>query len=304
MKKFAAGLWTVLCATAASIAQPIDQPAEIYPAEQTDIQQPAFEETQPAAQSAVQQNSDAASVYTANNVATSNIQAASESPAAVSNDPQAADEQPLPEYIPAPKKKTIINFGAGASFIYGNFFGFEGLKNDDMEDPTGFGGDFGIKASFLIIDGLQFSPQIMFRIFNLNHEDEGFTRYYNQTFLDFTFFMRGFITDKIYLEVGPQISINTTSDVKINEDGNFKEKIEQSPAEFGISIGAGYFVHKQVSIGFNWYMGFNEVFPDVRYYFDDDFIPSDRDKYNWSLINLKGAHTMMFKLGVTYWFLQ
>ena len=285
MKKFAAGLLTVLCSTAISIAQPIDQPTDqIYPTAQAEIQQPAFNNAQPAAQTEPQQTASAPT-------------------SVVNNEAQATTEQPVPAYTPAPKKKNIVNFGVGASFIYGRFFGFEGLKNDDLEDPTGFGGEFGVKASFVILEGLHFAPEIMFRIFNLNHDDEGFTRYYNQTFLDFTLFMRGFIGKTLYLEVGPQIAINTSSDVKINEDGGFKEKIEQTPAEIGINIGIGMFVHKQVSIAFNWYMGFNEVFPDVKYYFDDDFLPSDRDKYKWSLINLKGAHTMMFKLGVTYWFL-
>ena len=306
MKKFAAGLLSALCATTFSVAQQYEsnewpqEPASEYTA-------PAVQEAQPEVQNAVPSEAPADNatntIAPANNAATNSAPAANETTASVNNDAQAANSDVQTAITYTPKKKASVNVGAGASFIYGRLFGFEGLKNDDMDDPTGFGGDFGVKASFVIIDGLQFAPQIMFRIFNVNHEDEGFTRYYNQTFLDFTFFMRGFISEKFFLEVGPQISINTTNDVKINEDDGFKEKIETTPAEIGINIGAGMFVHKNVSITFNWYMGFNEVFPDVKYYFDDDFLPSDRDKYNWSLINLKGAHTMMFKLGVTYWFL-
>ena len=200
-------------------------------------------------------------------------------------------------------KKNPISIGIGASFIYGNFWGFEGLKNDDMDAPTGFGGEFGVKVRFIMIEGLHFIPEISFRIFNLDHEDEGFTRYYDQTFLDFTFNMRGLITNSLYLEVGPQISINTSSEITDGEDEKFKEKIEQSTVELGLNIGVGYFITKNFSLGFRWYMGFNELFPDTKYYFDDDFNIKEDTKGNWSLINLKGAHTMMFKFGVTYWFI-
>ena len=50
-------------------------------------------------------------------------------------------------------------------------------------------------------------------------------------------------------------------------------------------------------------MGFNEVFPDVKYYYDEDFKPGKDDSSSWSTLNLKGAHTMMYKIGITYWFI-
>ena len=81
------------------------------------------------------------------------------------------------------------------------------------------------------------------------------------------------------------------------------EHIEQAPVELGINIGAGYYVLDNLSIGFRWYMGFNEVFPDVKYYYDEDFKPGKDDSSSWSTLNLKGAHTMMYKIGITYWFI-
>ena len=203
----------------------------------------------------------------------------------------------------APKKKVPVKVGVGASFIYGNFFGFKDLKSDDLDNPSGFGGEFAVKASFAMIEGLHFAPEIDFRIFDVSHDDEGFTRYYNQMFLDFAFFMRGFIGQSLYLELGPQIGINTRSDIKDGEDGRFKEKIKQAPVEFGLNIGVGYFVTPHFSLGFRWYMGFNEVFPDTKYYFDDDFNIKEDINGNWALINLKGAQTMMFKFSATYWFI-
>lgn len=226
---------------------------------------------------------------------------------AQNNEAMPIDEQPAPTL----KKKNPISIGAKASFIYGYFWGFKELKEDDLDSPSGFGGEFGIAASFNMIEGLQFSPEIAFRIFNLSHDDEDFERCYNQMFLDFAFYMRGSITSKFFLEVGPQLSINTSGDYPIeNQSGAYDnfENIEQTPVEFGLNIGAGYNILDNLSVGFRWYMGFNEVFPDVKYKYDID--PKDYDKgsgevkgnIKWSTIHLNGAHTMMFKFGVTYWF--
>ena len=224
--------------------------------------------------------------------------------AQTSNDSTLTDEQ----YIP-PQKRAHISVGAKASFIYGNFWGFKDLKNDGIEEPSGFGGEFGVAARFRLIDGLQFSPELAFRFLNLNHKDEDTeeTRHYDQMFIDLTFNLRGEITKNFYLEVGPQLSINISSDYEIDGNSEF-ENIEQSPIEFGINIGAGYYVVDNVAINFRWYTGFNEVFPDVKFRGDlgiNDYEKGNTVKSNikWSMLHLNGAHTMMFKFGVTYWFI-
>ena len=269
MKKFAAGILTALCATAIATAQPIDQPTEY---------------TQQAAPAQV-----------------ANQQAVA--PEAQNNEAMPIDDQ---QATVAPKKKTI-GFGARASFIYGNFWGFKNL--DDLDEPTGFGGDFGVAAKFPIISGLTFTPEIAFRLFYLDHGDDDYTRNFDMTFLDFAFYVRGEITKAFYLEVGPQISINTSGNYKIeNESGAYDnfENIEASPVELGINIGGGYYILDNLSVGVRWYMGFNEVFPDVKYFDElnaDDFEGSKpKRSVKCSFSNLKGAHTMMFKFGVTYWF--
>ena len=83
------------------------------------------------------------------------------------------------------------------------------------------------------------------------------------------------------------------------------ERIEQATAEFGLNVGVGYFVIDNLSLNFRWYMGLTEVFPDVKYEGDMNSIKEEKSKNNvsWATINLKGAHTMMFKFGVTYWFI-
>lgn len=266
MKKFAAGILTALCATAIATAQPADQP--IQPIEQTS--------TTAAQTTTVTQDAEAMPI----------------------------DEQ---QAVPAPKKNAI-GFGARASFIYGNFWGFKNL--DDLDAPSGFGGDFGVTARFTITKGLLFTPEIGFRLLYLEHGDDDYTRNFDMTFLDFVFYVRGEITKTFYLEVGPQISINTSGDYSIeNESGAYDnfENIEQSAVELGINIGLGYHILDNLAIGFRWYMGFNEVFPDVKYFDElnaDDFEGSKpKRSVKCSFSNLKGAHTMMFKFGVTYWFI-
>jgi hypothetical protein len=211
MKKFAAGILTALCATAIATAQPIDQPIENAP--QADSTQAA-----PA-------------------------QAAA--PQAIATEVQANEAMPIDEQQQtySVQKKAPIGFGAHASFIYGNFWGFKNM--DDLEEPTGFGGDFGVAAKFTITKGLEFAPEIAFRLFYLDQGDDYLSRQFNMTFLDFAFYVRGAITNAFYLEVGPQISINTSGDYPSEQDGKDYsqfENIEQTPVEFGLNIGGGYYI--------------------------------------------------------------
>jgi hypothetical protein len=295
MKKFAAGILTALCATAIATAQPTEQ-----------YSQNEWDSAQPAAPAAVE-----TPTYAQPQEAPAALQAtaAQETAATPAAAPAQTDEaMPIDEQPTYNPKKQAIGFGARASFIYGNFWGFKDL--DDLDAPTGFGTDFGVAARFTITKGLLFTPEIAFRLLFLEHGDDDYTRNFDMTFLDFAFYVRGEITKSFYLEVGPQLSINTSADYTIeSESGAYDgfENIEQSPIEFGLNIGLGYYIIDNLTVSFRWYMGFNEVFPDVKYELD----PSDYDiatntikssvKYSFS--NLKGAHTMMFKLGLTYWFI-
>ena len=311
MKKFAAGLLTALCATAFSFAQEYNQGTVQY---SQDYSQTEWDNVQPATQTVDTYNASAPAA-TQPTVATP--QAAPAAPQETAAAPAAAptqseetmpiDEQPTI----VPKKKQPISIGARASFIYGNFWGFKNL--DDLEEPSGFGADFAITTRFAITKGLSFSPEIAFRLLYLEHGDEDYTRNFDMTFLDFAFYVQGEISSSFYLEVGPQLSINTSGDYTIESDSetfDIFENIEQSTVEFGINIGLGYHILDNLTVGFRWYMGFNEVFPDVKYYFED-ITPDDYDSkthkikssVKTSVSNLKGAHSMMFKLGLTYWFI-
>ena len=311
MKKFAAGLLTALCATAFSFAQEYNQGTVQY---SQDYSQTEWDNVQPATQTVDTYNASAPAA-TQPTVATP--QAAPAAPQETAAAPAAAptqseetmpiDEQPTI----VPKKKQPISIGARASFIYGNFWGFKNL--DDLEEPSGFGADFAITTRFAITKGLSFSPEIAFRLLYLEHGDEDYTRNFDMTFLDFAFYVQGEISSSFYLEVGPQLSINTSGDYTIESDSetfDIFENIEQSTVEFGINIGLGYRILDNLTVGFRWYMGFNEVFPDVKYYFED-ITPDDYDSkthkikssVKTSVSNLKGAHSMMFKLGLTYWFI-
>ena len=311
MKKFAAGLLTALCATAFSFAQEYNQGTVQY---SQDYSQTEWDNAQPATQNADTYNAPAP---TATQPTVATPQAAPAAPQETAVAPAAAptqndDTMPIDEQPTiAPKKKQPFGIGARASFIYGNFWGFK--KLDDLEEPSGFGADFAITTRFAITKGLSFSPEIAFRLLYLEHGDEDYTRNFDMTFLDFAFYVRGEISKAFYLEVGPQLSINTSGDYTIESDSetfDIFENIEQSTVEFGINIGLGYHILDNLTVGFRWYMGFNEVFPDVKYYFED-ITPDDYDSkthkikssVKTSVSNLKGAHSMMFKLGLTYWFI-
>lgn len=309
MKKFAAGLLTALCATAFSFAQEYNQATVQY---SQDYSQAEWDSAQPATQTADTYSAPASEVAKPTVAVPQAAPVKQQETSTIAAAPTQNDEtMPIDEQPTIiPKKKQPIGFGARASFIYGNFWGFE--KLDDLEEPSGFGADFGIAARFTITKGLSFSPEIAFRLLYLEHGDEDYTRNFDMTFLDFAFYVQGEISRAFYLEVGPQFSINTSGDYTIeNESGAYDnfENIEQSTIEFGINIGLGYHILNNLTLGFRWYMGFNEVFPDVKFYDEltaDDFDTKThkiKSGIKCSVSNLKGAHTMMFKLGLTYWFI-
>ena len=313
MKNLATGLLTVLCATAFSFAQSYDQPNE-----QTYDQnygQADYTQTAPNAAEApayvgtqVEQNTEVqhpTTEQTNANATNDNVANAS----IANNDPMPIDEQPV-------KKKAPISIGVNATFIYGYFWGFENLSDYGYENPTGFGGEFGVAGRFTMTEGLQFSPEISFRFFNVKHKDgddnESEELAYNQMFIDIALYLRGVLGNGFFLEIAPQIAINTSAEFTNNgseEDYKTFNNVEQSVAEFGLNVGAGYFILDNLSVSFRWYMGFNELFPDVKTY-EEVFEAESLDEngnikkgIKYSQINLKGAHTMMFKFGVTYWFI-
>lgn len=313
MKNLATGLLTVLCATAFSFAQSYDQPNEqTYDQNygQADYTQtapnaaeaPAYAGTQVEQNTEVQQPTTEQTNANATNDNVANASIAN-------NDPMPIDEQPV-------KKKAPISIGVNATFIYGYFWGFENLSDYGYENPTGFGGEFGVAGRFTMTEGLQFSPEISFRFFNVKHKDgddnESEELAYNQMFIDIALYLRGVLGNGFFLEIAPQIAINTSAEFTNNgseKDYKTFNNVEQSVAEFGLNVGAGYFILDNLSVSFRWYMGFNELFPDVKTY-EEVFEAESLDEngnikkgIKYSQINLKGAHTMMFKFGVTYWFI-
>lgn len=313
MKNLATGLLTVLCATAFSFAQSYDQPNEqTYDQNygQADYTQtapnaaeaPAYAGTQVEQNTEVQQPTTEQTNANATNDNVANASIAN-------NDPMPIDEQPV-------KKKAPISIGVNATFIYGYFWGFENLSDYGYENPTGFGGEFGVAGRFTMTEGLQFSPEISFRFFNVKHKDgddnESEELAYNQMFIDIALYLRGVLGNGFFLEIAPQIAINTSAEYTNNgseKDYKTFNNVEQSVAEFGLNVGAGYFILDNLSVSFRWYMGFNELFPDVKTY-EEVFEAESLDEngnikkgIKYSQINLKGAHTMMFKFGVTYWFI-
>ena len=318
MKNLATGLLTVLCATAFSFAQSYDQTydqnygqADYTQTAPDAVEAPAYAGTQVEQNTEVQQNTNVQNNISGDNANVSNVTNVTNVTNVYANnhDPMPIDEQPV-------KKKAPISLGVNATFIYGYFWGFDNLSDYGYENPTGFGGEFGIAGRFTITEGLQFSPELSFRFFNVSHKDgddkESEELGYNQMFIDIALYLRGVLSNGFFLEIAPQIAINTSAEYTNNgseKDYKTFNNVEQSVAEFGLNVGAGYFILDNLSVSFRWYMGFNEIFPDVKTY-EEAYTPENLDENNeikkgikYSQINLKGAHTMMFKFGVTYWFI-
>ena len=322
MKNLAAGLLTILCATAFSFAQSSDQPndqpyeqkygqADNSQAAPVATETPAYAEPQAEQNTELQQNTNVQNNISGDNANVSNVTNVTN----VTNVYNSNDPMPIDEVAPV-KKKAPVSIGVNATFIYGYFWGFENLSDYGYENPTGFGGEFGIAARFTMTEGLQFSPEISFRIFDVSHkdgdDDESEELSYNQMFIDIALYLRGVLGNGFFLEIAPQIAFNTSAEYTNNgseKDYKTFNNVEQSVAEFGLNVGAGYFILDNLSVSFRWYMGFNEIFPDVKTFeevFDQESLDENgniKKGIKYSQINLKGAHTMMFKFGVTYWFI-
>ena len=123
MKKFAAGLLTALCATAFSFAQEYNQATVQYT---QDYSQAEWDSAQPATQTADTYSAPASEVakptVAVPQAAPVKQQETSTIAAAPTQNDEAMPIDEQPTIIP--KKKQPIGFGARASFIYGNFWGF------------------------------------------------------------------------------------------------------------------------------------------------------------------------------------
>lgn len=214
---------------------------------------------------------------------------------------------------PVVKKKGLPRTGLGlrAGIALGRLWGFDDLESN-VDEPFGFGFEFGAQVRVEVSDVLHFTPEFTYSSLTTDHKDDDeIKRVYKQSYIDIDLLMRIFIASEFHLITGIQLSLNIGSDVSVGEEdiyvpgvgsfkNDYKENIEQSNVEFGLNFGLGYNLFERLSIDFRWYLGLTELYPEVKYIGDpEEDIDFDNDK--WSLMNLSGAHTMKFKLGINFW---
>ena len=209
-------------------------------------------------------------------------------------------------------KKSDNGVGAKIAFDYGTMFGFE--EEDDNVDgnPSGFGFSAGIMGRVELVNNFYFTPEIDFSYMNVSHEYLGSKREYTTMDLELPILLRGVVAEKFYVTAGPQVNINLSNKAKLEipemEMGGltmvfdeFEEKLEQTTLTFGIAAGAGYNIIEGLNVDFRFFMGLNELFPDVA--FAGDLTSLNEAKDGYSMINMAGAKMMKFRLGLSYWFI-
>lgn len=247
---------------------------------------------------------------------------AEEAPAKSEQEPAKTEEEvpqyagePVPQYagesefgesevqaLPA-KKESRLSVGIKAAYNYGFIFGMDDEQDDMDELPSGSGFEAGVMLKLKLVDNLSFAPEVNLSFIDLSHSYQDKERAYSRTDLEIPILLRGYFMDRFYVSFGPQITLNISNSVDIedNDNGEFSEDFDQSTFEFGVAAGFGIKIVDKLFFDFRIYMGLTEIFPDVDYFFDEDF--DIFNSKNWSEIDFTDAKLAKVKVGLSYWFL-
>lgn len=211
----------------------------------------------------------------------------------------ATAEQPVPA-----KKDSRLSAGIKIAFNYGSIYGMD-EEQDGLDGlPSGIGFEAGVMLKLRLVDNLSFTPEFNIAYIEVSHTYYDTDRIYNRTDLEIPLLLRSDFMDRFYVTLGPQINLNLSSEVNIEDSKkviDFPEDIDQSTFEFGIAAGLGVRVVDKLFFDLRFYMGLSEMFPDVVYAFDDD-ADVDFTSRNWSLVDMTGTKMMKFRVGLSYWF--
>lgn len=197
-------------------------------------------------------------------------------------------------------QRATAGIGIRADFNIANYWGSTELE-DDIDEPTGMGFDVALTARFEILSVLLFVPEFHFEAYWLDHDEDGFTREFNQMNLSLPLMFRAVLLSRFYAEVGPQFSLNLTNDVTTGSttlkvpgaedivvENTYQEEIEQTSFAFGVTLGLGfYIIPDRLSISARFYAGLTELYPDAKS----------------QLIDLKGTKLNCIKFGLNFWIL-
>lgn len=200
-----------------------------------------------------------------------------------------------------------FGFGAKGAFNYGRMFGFSEEDDDVDGNPQGFGFEVGVMLRFQMIPNLYFTPEFNIAYISTSHKYLEYDRTYKSLDLEIPLLIRGVVAEKFYITAGPQLVIGLNSEADIDPVINelvgisvqTEETVKQTGFTFGLAAGAGINIVEGLNIDFRFYMGLMELYPDVKTL--DDIENFEEEDY--SIVSMKGAKMMKFKLGLSYWFI-
>ncbi len=196
-------------------------------------------------------------------------------------------------------------FGIHGDFNYSALTGLAQDWNmgDETDAPAGIGFDVGLRGRLPLVDYLQFVPEINFHYALLIQEDETAERKFTQMDLEIPLMMRATVLDMLYITAGVQLTLNLSSDVKLDEadveiggglgtiNFSYEEEIEQKGFGFGIVFGAGFFIMERLSIDAALVLGLTDVYENKE---------EDESRI---LVKMDGGKQVTFKAGLGIWFM-
>ncbi|WP_407456633.1 porin family protein [Fibrobacter sp.] len=302
-------IWTLVASTmlVASVAfaqddfDDMDQSAEQY----TEQEQAEFQAEDQAGEAPEEESSEASTVQN-NNQVTNQVNNQDNDYAQANQNAQS--EVPAEEPVQSRAAESRFGFGVRGAFDYGMMYGFSEEDDDIDQTPRGVGFEGGIMFKMMMVNNLFFAPEINIAYILTSHTYlEKYDRTYHSLDLEIPLLIRGVVADKFYITAGPQANISLSSGADIDPIENktldikakTEEKVEQTGFTFGLAAGAGFNIVKGLFIDLRYYMGLMELFPDVKTLDDIENFENE----DFSIVSMKGAKMMKFKVGLSYLFM-
>src|SRR5690606_5276050 len=164
-----------------------------------------------------------------------------------------------------------MNFGVKAGANLSNLSG-------DVEDTKSlFGAHIGAFVEFKFTDNMAFQPELLYSMQGAKEEVSetimGFTANgestYKLGYLNIPLMFKYYATEALYIEAGPQVGFlmsakeewSYSSNVPGDENGSGEEDIKEGmkSIDFGLNIGAGYYVTDNLSLGLRYNFGLSNI---------------------------------------------
>lgn len=145
-------------------------------------------------------------------------------------------------------------FGAKAGLNISNFTG-------DVEDNSSkVGFQVGVFAEIKVSDKFAVQPELAFSALGAKF-DAGTDVNYNMNYIVVPVMAKYFATEKLSLEVGPQVGFLMSAKAKADSDSVDVKDFFNS-TDFGLNLGAGYDVAENINIGLRYSLGLSNIAKD------------------------------------------